>query len=338
MHTEKGRMTEGIGMHHATPHGRRVRRQRLVHGLSALVHRRCPLPPRLSRQHHVCEREQVPFQSTIDLMIARIQRVEPVAGTRTPAVLDRRSGTNAIGKAARERGVLSTTGLTCTRSPAISRTRASPTDGGGSGVIRTPPHSQLRMTHTTAGHVATKRNQWTCLWFRHACGRSPRARWSSWVAQWTIPSRRRARGLPAICMPRRTGCESTSRRLGQRRPVLYGDGKDACGLDQEQRMSAVARMRFWSLVLLADAFLDEEWDRVQKPWQRPVTPGEIHRLPRRPCLLWLRQQFQQGVTDASLCALLASSPTGALETCKVREQPFSLLTRPLSQWLKPCLY
>lgn len=75
-------------------------------------------------------------------------------------------------------------------------------------------------------------------------------------------------------------------------------------------MSATALVRFWSLALLASAFLDEERDRLQKQWQRPVTIGEtrreIQRLHRRQFLLWLRQQFQQGVPDASLFELLAT--------------------------------
>lgn len=66
-------------------------------------------------------------------------------------------------------------------------------------------------------------------------------------------------------------------------------------------MRATALVRFWRLALLACAFLDEARDRVQKPWQRPVTSGEMRReiqcLHQRPFLLWLRQQFQQGATD-----------------------------------------
>jgi len=86
--------------------------------------------------------------------------------------------------------------------------------------------------------------------------------------------------------------------------VLFADGKEEFDLDQYQLMSATALVRFWSLALLAYAFLDEERVRLQQQWQRPVTIGEtrreIQRLHRRQFLLWLRRQFQEGVTDESL--------------------------------------
>lgn len=63
-----------------------------------------------------CEREQVSFQSKIDLMIELVQQCEPVAGTLTHVLLDSWYSAKAIWKAARERGFLITTGLTCNRS------------------------------------------------------------------------------------------------------------------------------------------------------------------------------------------------------------------------------
>lgn len=100
-------------------------------------------------------------------------------------------------------------------------------------------------------------------------------------------------------------------RLGSDSKILCADGKKAFGLDPEQLISATALVRFWSLALLAYAFLDEERDCLQKPWQRPVTLGEtrreIQRLHRRPFLPWLCQQFRLGATDESLFELLAAS-------------------------------
>ncbi|HEY1351936.1 MAG TPA: transposase [Ktedonobacteraceae bacterium] len=116
MQKEKGRKRESLGTHHSTTHERRVRGQSLVQGLSVLEERRCLLPPRLSRQPPVCEREQVPFQSNSDRMIERLQRVEAVAGMLTPVLLESGPRAKAIGKAARERGFLITTDLTCNRS------------------------------------------------------------------------------------------------------------------------------------------------------------------------------------------------------------------------------
>jgi len=43
--------------------------------------------------------------------------------------------------------------------------------------------------------------------------------------------------------------------------ILFADGKEERGLDQSQLMRATALVRFWSLALRADAFLDEARDR-----------------------------------------------------------------------------
>ncbi|EFH79865.1 hypothetical protein [Ktedonobacter racemifer] len=85
---EKGREMEGIGQHHSTTHAQRVRGHSLVQGLYMLLGQRCPTAPRLYRQQAVCTREQVPFQSKIDLMIQTIQHFEPTPGTLTHVLLD----------------------------------------------------------------------------------------------------------------------------------------------------------------------------------------------------------------------------------------------------------
>ncbi len=91
--------------------------------------------------------------------------------------------------------------------------------------------------------------------------------------------------------------------------------------EKTQRAYAADMLRFYREVrkplqqvtladLLAYAFLDEERDRLQKQWQRSVTIGEtrreVQRLHRRQLLLWLRQQFQEGITDESLFELLSA--------------------------------
>src|SRR5262249_22856280 len=45
--------------------------------------------------------------------------------------------------------------------------------------------------------------------------------------------------------------------------VLFGEAKDLLGLDQYQVLSATALLRFWTLVLAADVFLEEERDHLQ---------------------------------------------------------------------------
>jgi hypothetical protein len=98
--------------------------------------------------------------------------------------------------------------------------------------------------------------------------------------------------------------------LGFQIEVLFGDTKDLLGLDQYQLMSATAIVRFWTLVLVAYSFLDEQRDRLQVQWQRHVTIGEarreIQRVHRRHVLDWLYEQFQAGTALEALYDLLAA--------------------------------
>src|SRR5438874_12600026 len=89
--------------------------------------------------------------------------------------------------------------------------------------------------------------------------------------------------------------------------VLFGDGKEELGLDQYQLMSATALVRFWTLAMLAYVFLEDERDRLQTQWQRPVTIGEarreIQRRHRRHLLDWRHGQFQFGVEPETIYEL-----------------------------------
>ena len=90
--------------------------------------------------------------------------------------------------------------------------------------------------------------------------------------------------------------------------VLEGSSKEELGLDQYQLMSAI--VRFWTLARLSYVFLEEERDRLQTQWQRPVTIGqarrEIQRRHRRHLLDWLHEQFQSGIEPDALYELLSA--------------------------------
>ena len=92
--------------------------------------------------------------------------------------------------------------------------------------------------------------------------------------------------------------------------VLFGDSKEELGLDQYQLMSAKAIVRFWTLVMLAYVFLEEERIDLQSQWQRHVTIGEarreIQRRHRRQVLAWLHEQFQSGIEPDCLYPLFSA--------------------------------
>ena len=83
-----GRSMAGVGHHYSTTAGGIVEGHSLVVGLLELLGRRCPLPPMLYRQKEVAEAQGVPFQSKVDLVVAAVQALTPIPGTKTHLLVD----------------------------------------------------------------------------------------------------------------------------------------------------------------------------------------------------------------------------------------------------------
>lgn len=108
---KQGRKMAGLGLHHSTTEGKRVKGHSLVGGLYLFLGRRCPLQPQLYRQRSVCQQEGVPNARKTDLVVALIRTFVPIQGTCTHVLLDTWYSAKRIWKAARDRGFLITTGL-----------------------------------------------------------------------------------------------------------------------------------------------------------------------------------------------------------------------------------
>jgi DDE superfamily endonuclease len=302
----KGKKMEGLGRHHSTTQDKRVVGHSLVQSLYVLLGRRCPLAPQLYRQQAVCAAEEVPFQSKIDLMEAVIRTFEPVAGTVTHVLLDTWYSAKRLWRAARERGFLITSGLKSNRWLRVEDATAA--EGWRwqrlsdyTAKLSASDYVQLKWPkgdEEVYVHVVTTRVRklYSCqvvivrqsldaplsqarYWASSDLQASPEMLLSHIAARWDIE-------------------------------VLFGDSKEELGLDQYQLMSASAIVRFWSLAMLAYVFLEEERDRLQSQWQRPVTIGEarreIQRRHRRHLLDWLHGQFQSGIEPDSLYELFSA--------------------------------
>jgi hypothetical protein len=105
----------GLGQHYSTTAERQVTGHSLVQSLYVLLGRRCPLAPQMYRQKAVCEREGVPFQSKVKMMVATIRDFQPVPNTLTHVLVDSWYTCKRIWRAARERGFLITSGLKANR-------------------------------------------------------------------------------------------------------------------------------------------------------------------------------------------------------------------------------
>jgi len=84
----KGKKREGLGRHDSSTAKKTVKGHSLFASLYVLVGRRCPLEPQLYRQKAICDREEVPFQSKIDLAEEVLRTFAPVADTCTHVLMD----------------------------------------------------------------------------------------------------------------------------------------------------------------------------------------------------------------------------------------------------------
>jgi hypothetical protein len=305
MHKRKAKKMEGLGRHHSTTEDKRVPGHSLVESLYVLLGRRCPLAPQLYRQQKVCE-EGVPFQSKIKLMETTIRTFEPVAGTLTHVLLDSWYSAKCLWRAAREREFLITTGIKSNRWLAV----ADPSAPKGWKWQRLSEYTaQLSASDyveltwpkgekTVYVHIVTTRvrSLYRCqvVIVRQSLD-APVSQARSWASSDLQASPQTL----LLHIAARWDIE-----------VLFGDSKEELGLDQYQLMSAIAIVRFWTLAMLAYVFLEEERDRLQTQWQRPVTIGEarreIQRRHRRHLLDWLHEQFQSGIEPDALYELLSA--------------------------------
>jgi hypothetical protein len=307
-HKPKGKKMAGLGRHHSTTERGRVPGHSLVAGLYLLLGRRCPLAPQMYRQQAVCEREGVPFRSKVDIMETIILTFEPVAGTLTHVLLDTWYSSKRIWRVARERGFLITSGVKCNRSLRIE-----------------DPHAELgwcwqRVDEYAVGLAANQYH--TVLWPGQAQQREVyvhvvRTRIRKLYTCQLVIAR------PTLdCPPDEVRYWASSdleadlltlvKHIATRWTieVFFGDTKDLLGLDQYQLMDATAIVRFWTLVMAAYFFLDQERARLRDERQSHVTIGdarrEVQHLHWCHLLDWIHEQFSLGVTPAELHHLLAA--------------------------------
>jgi hypothetical protein len=304
----KAQAMAGLGRHHSTTAGQRVVGHSLLQGVYVLLGRCCPLAPQVYRQRATCEAEGVAFHSKIDLMVDLIASFEPVSGTQTHVLLDTWYTAKRIWQAVRARDWLITSGLKSNRSLAVEDATQPAgwrwdTLASYAARLSADDYSLLQWFDAEGEHqlyvhaVSTRvRKLYRCqvVVLRHSLD-APLAEARFWassdltadpatlvshiLARWTIE-------------------------------VLFGDTKAELGLDHYQLMSATAIVRFWTLVMAAYAFLDEERARLAALGPPPVTLGDtrrhVQRLHRRHLVDWIVAQFQAGVPTDVLYQRLAA--------------------------------
>lgn len=298
----KGKKMEGVGCHYSTTEGGRVRGHSLVQCRYLVLGRQCPLAPQLYRQQAVCAAAGVPFRSKVDLLEERIRTFLPVPGTRTHVLLDSWYTAKRIWRAARERSFLITSGLKSNRSlrapdAAVPRGWRWQTLSDYAAALQPTDYTERHWPGQTADRtvfvqvVATRvRKLYRCqvVIVRESLD-APLSEVRFWASSDLAADAATLLGHIAA----RWAIE-----------VLFGDAKELLGLDHYQLLSATALLRWWTLVLAAYVFLDEERVRLRQVAQRHVTLGEartaVQQTHRRHLLAWIHAQCQAGASPDDL--------------------------------------
>ncbi len=306
-HKPKGKKMGGLGQHYSTSAEQQVTGHSLVQSLYVLLGRRCPLLPRMYRQKAVCQREGVPFQSKVEMMEATIRDFQPVANTLTHVLVDSWYACKGLWRAARERGFLITSGLKSNRWLWVTDPQEQEhwmrLDQYAAHLL---PEQYQKMTWPSQGdqprtvyvHVLRTRVRklYTCqvviARFALDCPLKAVRYWASSDLDADAP-------ILLDHIATRWDIE-----------VLFSDAKDLLGLDHYQLMDATAILRFWTLVMAAYAFLDEQRARLGREQHVSLTLGEARREVQRwhwcHVVDWIHQQCLSGVSPKELHTLLAA--------------------------------
>lgn len=304
----KGKKMEGVGCHYSTTERGRVRGHSLVQCLYMVLGRQCPLAPQLYRQQAVCTAAGVPFRSKVDLLEERIRTVVPVPGTQTHVLLDSWYTAKRIWRAARARGFLITSGLKSNRS---LRVPDAAVPCGWRWQLLSEYTAGLQPTDYTEQRWPGQTEQRTV--FVHIVSTRVRKLYRCQVVivreSLTAPlSEARYWASSDLTADAATLLAHIAARWAIE--VLFGDTKELLGLDHYQVLSATALLRWWTLVLAAYVFLDEERARLQQGAQHHVTLGDartaMQQVHRHQLLGWIYAQCQAGVSLDDLAHRLAS--------------------------------
>jgi hypothetical protein len=298
----KGRKMGGLGQHYSHTDHCLVTGHCLFTGLYVLLGQRCPLEAQLYRQKSVCQQEDVPFQSKIDMAVAQIEGFEPVTKTHTHVLIDSWYHCKRVRSAAQQRGWDVSGGLKSNR--VLRRI----TDDGR--------REWLKLSEYAAG---LDRDDWQeVVWPAEQGGQKLYAH--------LVPTWIRKLGPTLLLIT----CHDLDEPLKSVRywgstvldldpqalvdilairwhiETFFEYAKDLLGSDHYQLMTGQAILRFWTLIACLMCFL-EELRATSQP--HLSTCGEArHKLQdehRRNLLIWLKEQFLSGNSIDQICVQLA---------------------------------
>lgn len=309
MHKTRGKKMKGLGKHYSSTHNKPVTGHSLVQMLLTVAERQCPLEPQLYRQQAVCEAEDVPFKSKIDLMDEQIAAFVPVLDTITHVLLDSWYTCKRIWKTARSKGFHITSGLKKNRSLRIE----DPNAPGGWRWQRLPDYAATLTDDDYQEVVWPNQSGETRTVWVHVVNTRVKKLYRCQVilvkeTKDAPPSAVRFWASSDLTADAATLIGHIAARWAIE--VLFADAKEELGLDHYQVMEAEAIRRFWAVALTAYVFLEEERTRMTEACGEHVTIGEARRAVQQRqwsnLVRWICQQQAAGSTPQALVDLLAA--------------------------------
>jgi hypothetical protein len=298
----KGRKMGGLGYHYSNTEQKVVAGHCLFTGLYVLLGQRCPLQPRMYCQKSVCEQENLPFQSKVEMAVEQIETFEPVPDTQTHVLIDSWYHCKQVRRAARKRDWQASGALKSNR---VMRLIAE--DG---------TRTWIKLSEYGAGLTT---EDWSEVTWPSAKG--GQKMYAHLIVTWI---RKLGPTLLLITCHDPDEPLKTLRYWGS--TVLDLDAqalvdilatrwevetffeyqKDLLGSDHYQMMTRQAVLRFWTLTACLLCFLEEQ--RIQLE-DRTLTCGDVRRKiqhdHRQNLLLWLETRFQDGLSVEQISCQLA---------------------------------
>jgi hypothetical protein len=271
----------GQGWHYSSTDKRTLPGHSLFQGLYLVEGYQYPLDPQLYTQKSVCEQEQRPFQSKVDLAVQVVEHFEPLPETHTHVLIDSWYVNKRMWKAVKLRHWDLTGGLKANHKLRV----LDPSTGEG---------MWMRLDDFAEGLCAEP--------FEPVVWPSQEGDQRVWAH--LIRTRIKKLGVCQVLIVRPTAdapvsqtrfyittrledtLEQVVEAMAKRWTVetLFADFKELMGSDQYQLHTAEAILRFWALGLCLYQYLDSLRHRLERLNHRHVTMGET--------LAWLRQRHE----------------------------------------------
>jgi len=270
----------GLGWHYSSTDQRTMPGHSLFQGLYLVEDRQFPLDSQMYIQKSVCEQEQRPFQSKVDLAVSVVEHFEPLPETHTHVLIDSWYINKRMWKAVKRRHWDLTGGLKANHKLRALDAEGQPIWMRLDDFAAELPADQFQPIQWPSQegevvvYVYLMRTRVKKLGVCQVLIVKPTTESNGDQARFYITTR--------LEDPLEQVVQTVALRWGVE--TFFADFKELMGSDQYQLHSAEAILRFWALGLCLYQYLDSLRHRLERLNHRHVTLGET--------LAWLRQRHE----------------------------------------------